>query len=216
MKSSDKPEPEFLVGCRAVTAYINRLLAPAKLSEDAVYRLADKRRKRPLPTGKVCGQLIASPAKIREFFDAKRLPDKSSIGSKMIASAGSASVPVHRSYMAEGGGPAGADRRLPNRILSPEEAGQPSMRGPRPAHSTSFMRSPGVHPDAALAHTIASGRRRAKMRGNWTDTCTALSGIGISSADHRPGLERTRPPRCAAIAQPRARETRQHLGAKIR
>ena len=68
MKSSDKPEPEFLVGCRAVTAYINRLLAPAKLSEDAVYRLADKRRKRPLPTGKVCGQLIASPAKIREFF----------------------------------------------------------------------------------------------------------------------------------------------------
>jgi len=34
--------------------------------------------------------------------------------------------------------PAGADRRLPNRILSPEEAGQPSMRGPRPAHSTSF------------------------------------------------------------------------------
>jgi adenylate cyclase len=38
----------------------------------------------------------------------------------------------------------------------------------------------------------------------------------ISSADHCPGLERTRPPRCAAIAQPRARETRQHLGAKIR
>ena len=33
------------------------------------------------------------------------LPDKSSIGSKMIASAGSASVPVHRSYMAEGGAP---------------------------------------------------------------------------------------------------------------
>ena len=39
-----------------------------RLSEDAVYRLADKRRKRPLPTGKICGQLIASPAKIREFF----------------------------------------------------------------------------------------------------------------------------------------------------
>jgi hypothetical protein len=31
-------------------------------------RLADKRRKRPLPAGKVCGQLIASPAKIRAYF----------------------------------------------------------------------------------------------------------------------------------------------------
>jgi hypothetical protein len=29
----------------------------------------DKRRKRPLPTGKVCRQLIASPTKIREFFE---------------------------------------------------------------------------------------------------------------------------------------------------
>ena len=32
-------------------------------------RLTDKRRKRPLPTGKVCRQLTASPTKIREFFE---------------------------------------------------------------------------------------------------------------------------------------------------
>jgi hypothetical protein len=73
MKSSDKPEPEFLVGCRAVNAYINRLLAPAKLSEDTVYRLTDKRRKRPLPTGKVCRQLIAFARQDpRGFREARR------------------------------------------------------------------------------------------------------------------------------------------------
>jgi hypothetical protein len=58
-----------LRGGRAITAFINELLKPAKLSEDAVYRLADKRRKRPLPGGKVCGQLIASPAKVRAYFE---------------------------------------------------------------------------------------------------------------------------------------------------
>ena len=60
MKSPDAPEPEFLIGCRALAEYINELLAPARFSEDAVYRLADKRRKRPA-AGKVFGQLIAPP-----------------------------------------------------------------------------------------------------------------------------------------------------------
>jgi hypothetical protein len=46
MKSSD--EPEFLVGCTAITAFVNRVLRPAKLYQHRVYRLIEKQR---LPAG---------------------------------------------------------------------------------------------------------------------------------------------------------------------
>src|SRR6266853_808249 len=36
------------------------------------------------------------------------------------------------------------------------------------------------------------------------------------AAGHRPGLEETRPPRFPALTKPRARQSWQHLGAKIR
>ena len=53
----------------------------------------------------IIGWLRVSSSTGRRGLTLNDLPDKSSIGSKMIASAGSASVPVHRSYMAEGGAP---------------------------------------------------------------------------------------------------------------
>lgn len=62
MKSPDEPEPEFLIGARAIRAFLNKLLKPAKFSEDRFYRLIEKR----LPAGKFDTQLIASPAASRE------------------------------------------------------------------------------------------------------------------------------------------------------
>ena len=63
MKLPDEAEPEFLIGARAIRAFLNELLKPAKFSEDQVYRLIEKKR---LPAGKFGTQLIASPAAIRE------------------------------------------------------------------------------------------------------------------------------------------------------
>ena len=51
------------IGARAIRAFLNELLKPAKFSEDQVYRLIEKKR---LPAGKFGTQLIASPAAIRE------------------------------------------------------------------------------------------------------------------------------------------------------
>ena len=51
------------IGARAIRAFLNELLKPAKFSEDQVYRLIEKKR---LSAGKFGTQLIASPAAIRE------------------------------------------------------------------------------------------------------------------------------------------------------
>jgi hypothetical protein len=56
MKSPDEAEPEFLIGARAIRAFLNELLKPAKFSEDQVYRLIEKKR---LPAGKFGTHLIA-------------------------------------------------------------------------------------------------------------------------------------------------------------
>jgi hypothetical protein len=47
MKSPDEAEPEFLIGARAIRAFLNELLKPAKFSEDQVYRLIQKSGRRP-------------------------------------------------------------------------------------------------------------------------------------------------------------------------
>jgi hypothetical protein len=63
MKSPNEPGPEFLVGCAAITEFVNGVLKPAKLTQHQIYRLLEKRR---LPAGKIGAQYIARPAKLRE------------------------------------------------------------------------------------------------------------------------------------------------------
>jgi hypothetical protein len=62
-------EPDLLVGCRAITAYLNSLIAPdeKKFSQAAVYRLIEGQK---IPTGRLTSQvIIASRRVIREHLE---------------------------------------------------------------------------------------------------------------------------------------------------
>ena len=64
MNSPD--EPDLLLGAAAITAFINRLLAPKKVSQATVYRWIENKH---LPVGRLGWQVIGSPRVIREHLE---------------------------------------------------------------------------------------------------------------------------------------------------
>ena len=59
-------DPELLLGAAAITAFINKLLAPRKVSQATVYRWIEKKH---LPIGRIGSQVIGSPRVIREHLE---------------------------------------------------------------------------------------------------------------------------------------------------
>jgi hypothetical protein len=60
-------EPDLLLGAAAITAFINKLLAPQKpVSQATVYRWIENKH---LPVGRIGSQVIGSPRVIRRHLE---------------------------------------------------------------------------------------------------------------------------------------------------